>query len=337
MGEKTTYLTHSITGDLTDKSKTKKTPRKDNQRRTRNFELMLGVLIVLVFAVVALAAPLIAPPTHNEDPYLVPRDGFAVVPQPPNTDHPLGTMKGQYDIFYGLIWGTRVAFRIGLLITAGRALVGVLIGITAGYFGGPIDAILMRITDAFLSFPLMAVILVFLTVGSGIIQGNYLLGDEIEQTIALALILFGWMQYTRLMRGNVLVEREKTYIKAATATGTPPQRIIIRHLLPNATQGLFVMIASDVGAMVATMAAFSFLGFTGGFNIRPAADWGHMLSDSRDFIIGMPGHAFKYWYTYMPCSLAILFFSIGWNLIGDGLRDVLDPRLNGRRVTKTQS
>jgi peptide/nickel transport system permease protein len=177
-----------------------------------------------------------------------------------------------------------------------------------------------------------------LTVGGGIIEGNYeIVGDQVEQVVAVTLITFGWMQYARLIRGNVLVEREKTYIKAAISIGSSPQWIIFRHLLPNVTQGLFVMIASDIGAMVAMMAAFSFLGFTGGFNVRPTADWGHMLSDSRDFIIGMPGNAFEYWYTFIPCSLAILCFSIGWNLIGDGFRDVLDPRFNGRKAIKTQN
>ncbi len=312
-------------------------PRKYEFRRSYNIELISGILIVAVFAITALAAPLIAPPEEGTPPNLLPKDGYSLIPLPPNVAHPLGTMRGQYDIFYGLIWGTRGAFRIGLIITLGRALIGVLIGLLAGYSGGWFDALAMRLTDAFLAFPMMAVILVMLATAGGGTTPFYLLGgDQIDQTIMIALISFGWMPYARLIRGNVLAERSKAYIEAEISVGAAAPRLIFLHLLPNASRGLFVMIASDIGAMVATTAALSFLGFSGTLNSRPVADWGHMLNASRDFIIGMPGHAFDYWYTFIPCSLAILFFSIGWNLIGDGLREALDPRLNRSRAIKTK-
>lgn len=285
--------------------------------------LAVGGLILLAFGVIAIAAPLLAPP-EGESPYLLPRDGLASLPKPPCPSHPLGTMSGQYDVFYGLVWGTRVAFRIGLSITLGRALIGVLWGLLSGYYGGLLDALLMRITDAFMAFPIVAVAMVMVALFR---QPLWLepMGGRIEQIIILTLVLFGWMPYARLVRGNVLAERHKQYIEAALSVGALNRRILFRHLLPNVTQGLFVLIASDIGAMTVLVAAFSFIGLTGGFN--PRADWGEMLSIARNWVIGTRGNAFEYWYTYLPASLCIVLFALGWNLVGDGLRDVLDPRL----------
>lgn len=292
--------------------------------------LLAGLLIVLTFAGVALAAPHLAPPVGEASPYLLPRQGFSLQPQPPSAAHPLGTMEGQYDLFHGLVWGTRVAFRVGVLITLGRVLIGVSVGLVSGYYGGPVDGLLMRLTDGFMAFPIVSAVLITLGALGPRLNAMHtretLWGDPTEQAITLTLILFGWMQYARLIRANVLSQKGRTYVEAAVAAGAPAGRIMRRHLLPNVTQGLFVLAASDVGTMVALMSALSFLGLTGDFKSRPAADWGHILSASRDWIIGTPQSAFAYWYTFVPASLAILLFSVGWNLIGDGLRDLLDPR-----------
>ncbi len=145
----------------------------------------------------------------------------------------------------------------------------------------------------------------------------------VDLTVVLTLIMFGWMQYARLVRGNVLAERGKQYVEAVVAVGARTPRIILRHLLPNVHQGLFVLLASDVGGMVVLATIFTFLGLSGG---RGAADWGWMLNVSRNWIIGTPSNAFEYWYTYVPVSMAVVLFTIGWSLMGDGLRDVLDPR-----------
>lgn len=294
--------------------------------------LFVGLLAILAFALVALAAPIIAPP-QSDDPYVIPRDGFSPIPAPPRPGHPLGTLEGQSDIWYGLVWGTRVAFRVGLTITIGRALIGVLLGLIAGYYGRWVDATLMRITDAFLAFPLMAAAMVMLVIFGDILNtlpsgGRLLMSNRIEFVLIIALILFGWMPYARLIRGNMLAEREKEYIQAARSIGVKNRRMIFRHLLPNVTQGLFVLLAADVGAMVVFVAAFSFMGFGATTQSELKADWGQMLSLARNWIIGgSPGNPFEFWYTYIPVSAAIVLFSIGWNLIGDGLRDVLDPRL----------
>ena len=287
-------------------------------------KLVAGSLVVLVFAAIAIAAPLIAPP-GGSDPYVIPRDGFASTPQPPGPGHPLGTMQSQYDIFYGFVWGTRVAFRVGLMITIGRALIGIVVGVVSGYYGSWSDSLMMRVTDAFLAFPIVAAVMVMLTISVDYWEMRLGKGDT---AIAWALILFGWMQYARLVRGNVLVERSSEYVAAAVSVGARDRRIIFRHVLPTATRGLFVLSASDVGAMVVTVAALTFIGFTGE---EPTADWGAMLKYTRNWIIAAPDHAFDFWFTYIPIGVAIVLFSVGWSLIGDGLRDVFDPRWRSLR------
>ncbi|HSJ58866.1 MAG TPA: ABC transporter permease [Anaerolineae bacterium] len=299
-------------------------------RFLRQPSLLIGLAIVALFAAVALAAPLIAPP-QGRSPDVIPRDGFSAQPLPPGDDHPFGTTQSQNDIFYGVIWGTRAAFRIGVLVTLGRLLIGGLVGLVAGYQGGWVDALLMRITDAFLAFPVIAAVMVMLAVFGNVIE---LLGSgdqmfmlrRVEIVITVALVLFGWMPYARMIRGNALSEREKEYMQAARASGVPGRRILFRHLLPNVTQGIFVLSASDVGAMVVLVSALNFIGFGAGTMGEMPAEWGQLLSVSRNWIVGAGGNAFRYWFTFVPVSLAVVLFAVGWNLIGDGLRDAFDPR-----------
>jgi peptide/nickel transport system permease protein len=294
--------------------------RRIVERLTSSRQLMAGALVVLAFAVVATGAPLIAPPV-GEDPYLMVSDGFSFTPKPPSAEHPLGTTQSQADVLYGLVWGTRVAFKLSLIVALGRAAIGVIVGVVSGYVGGAIDAVLMRITDAFLAFPIMAAVLVMLTFFGGGWLGIH--SGGVDRIIVLSLILFGWMRYARMMRGNVLVEREEEYVEAAISVGAGSRRIVFRHILPNASSGLFVLITSDIGAVVVWAAVFSFIGLSGNDAL---ADWGQMLSFSRDWIIGTADSPFQFWYTYLPPSMAIVLFSVGWNLVGDGLRELLDPR-----------
>jgi peptide/nickel transport system permease protein len=297
-----------------------------------NFELIFGILIILAFAVVALAAPQIAPPKpeEGESPYYLPRDGYKGIPLPPNETHPLGTLPRQYDVFYGIIWGTRIAFLVGLTITLGRTLIGSLLGLVSGYFGGLLDAVIMRVTDAFMSVPAVAAAAIlyafFGEIGQTMKASQTLLSSRNEQIVIIALVAFGWMQYARLVRANVMSEREKEYVQAAEAIGSPKRRILFKHLLPNSIRGLLVMIASDIGAMVATVSVFYFIGLIGESPYGFLADWGLMLSVSRDWIVSASSRPFEFWYTYAPATSAIVLFTIGWSMIGDGLRDVLDPR-----------
>jgi len=136
------------------------------------------------------------------------------------------------------------------------------------------------------------------------------------------------MPYARLIRGNVLSAREKEYMVSAKAVGLPKWRAIFRHLLPNATQGLSALLTSDIGGVIVLYAAFTFIGLIGTYSgTLMEVNWAQMLEQARDWIIGGPDKPFQYWYTYLPVSLAIVLFSVGWNLVGDGLQDVLDPRL----------
>jgi peptide/nickel transport system permease protein len=294
--------------------------------------MLAGLLVILAFAVIALAAPLLLPPTDTDSPYQIPRFGYSPQPAPPDAEHPLGLLPKQYDILYGLVWGTRIAFQVGLGVTLARLAIGALIGLVSGYLGRWIDALIMRIIDAFLSFPIVAAAMVMVSLyGRELIVGlsgrAYLMPHGEEKVIMVTLIAFGWMSYARLVRGNVLAEREKEYIQAARAGGVGHVRLILRHLWPNVRQGLFVLAASDVGAVVILVATFAFIGLVTPPFQHMEADWGQMLTAARDWIVGAPNDAFIYWYTYLPVSAAIVLFSIGWNLIGDGLRDLLDPRL----------
>ena len=304
--------------------------KKFSRRFFSNFELIFGILIILAFAAVAIAAPKIAPPIEGESPYYLPRDGYKGIPLPPNEAHPLGTLPRQYDVFYGLIWGTRMAFLVGLSITLGRTLIGGLLGLTSGYFGGFLDSLVMRITDTFMAIPAVAAAAIlyalFGEIGQPMKPSQILLSSKNEQIIIIALVAFGWMQYARLLRANVLSEREKEYVQAAISIGVPRGRILFKHLLPNSIRGLLVLIASDIGAMVATVSVFYFIGLIGESPYGFLADWGLMLSASRDWIVSASSKPFEFWYTYVPASTAIVLFTVGWSMIGDGLRDVLDPR-----------
>lgn len=295
--------------------------------------LIAGSLIILVFVVAAVGAPLIAPPVEQniDSPELIPSYGMGASPTPPSAEHRLGLLSGEYDIFYGLIWGARAALQAGVIVVAGRLAIGMILGLISGYYGKVVDAVLMRLTDAFLAFPIMAAAMVAVVLFGRetqyVVRGfHYLMPSHEEQVLMVTLVAFGWMPYARLIRGNLLAEREKEYVQAAHAAGVRSWRIILRHLLPNSVQGLFVTAASDVGAVVVLLATFTFVGL-----IHPSfegmkAEWGHMLTNARNWIIGSPANAFEYWYTYIPVSAAIILFAVGWNLIGDGLRDALDPR-----------
>jgi peptide/nickel transport system permease protein len=294
-----------------------------------NIDFVMGVIILLLFALVAIIAPFVAP-ANSENPYLVRLTTSDQKPEPPQSEHPLGTLPGKYDIFYGLVWGTRMAFLVGIIITLGRALIGVLVGMISGYAGGYLDAFLMRLTDAFLAIPVVAMGAVVMALFSNplVVSGRltgFLLSDRTTQLLLLTLVVFGWMQYARLIRGNILIEREKDYVLAATSVGATDRRILFKHLLPNVTQGLFVLMASEVGAMIVLVAVFRFIGLVISTSGIMMADWGEMLSASRNWIVPSSNNAFEYWYTYVPASVAIVLFSFGWNLVGDGLRQALDP------------
>jgi peptide/nickel transport system permease protein len=231
--------------------------------------------------------------------------------------HLMGTASGQWDIFYGVIWGTRTALWTGVLITAATVTIGVLIGSVSAYYGGLLDNILMRIVDIFLTLPFILAALILASVLTP------RLGRSVLPAV-IALVAFGWMGYSRLVRGDILSVRERDYVLAARVIGVKDSRILLKHILPNAIFPTLVVASLDVGGYVLSFAALSFLGI--GTEVG-YADWGQLLSFARSWINNLS----DYWYIVVWPGMALVFFVLGWNLVGDALRDVLDPKMRGAR------
>jgi peptide/nickel transport system permease protein len=289
-------------------------PPKVIVRMLKNPVSLGGIVLVVVFVLIAILAPVLAPPERPEEPYRIPRDGYLAEPRPPSAEHIFGTTEGQYDIYYGVIWGARTAFRVGVLITIATILIGLLIGTTSGYFGGWIDEALMRVVEIFMGFPfLLAAITLAAVLGS---SPRF---DRIT-TGMIALITFGWTTYARLLRGDILSVKERDYVMAARTLGASHARIMLRHVIPNSIFPTLVVASMDIGSYVLNFAALSFLGL----GAEPGyADWGQLISFARNWMPSL----FDYWYIIVYPGVAILLFVLGWNLIGDAFRDVLDPKL----------
>jgi len=284
------------------------------RRVVRNPLGLAGLILVGFWVAVAIFAPVICPPQAGQrNPYIIDRVGFSSLPKPPSHEAMLGTTSGGYDILYGIVWGSRTALRIGLIVVAATAAIGILLGGFGAFAGGWVDSVIMRITDLFMSFPfLIAVIVMTIVLGKGL------------DKVILALVVFGWRQYARVIRSEVLSVKEREYVRAAESIGCGRLRVFFRHVLPNAVYPLFVLVTLDIGSMVLIAASLSFIGV----GAEPGyADWGQMISFSRNWLLGAIGDPFRYWYTYVYPSIAILTFVLGWTLLGDTLRDILDPRL----------
>lgn len=299
-----------------------------------------GLLIIAGFILIAIFAPVLAPaPTANWNPYLIPRDGFHAQPKPPGTlwernapmtvpgwykaltgneewVHLMGTASGQYDVFYGVIWGTRTALFIGSVVVAASAIIGITIGAVAGFYGGWVDEVLMRIVEIFIAFPFLVAALILAS----------LLVPKMGRSIwpaSIALIVFGWTGYARLLRGDILSTKEREYVQAARAAGAKDGHLILRHILPNAIYPTMVVLSLDMGSIVLSFAALSFLGIG---TPEGYADWGQIVSFARSWILSLD----VYWYIIVFPGIALLLYGLGWNLVGDALRDILDPKMRGR-------
>lgn len=286
-------------------------------RRIRESPLSIaGLTIVLFFTVIAILAPIIAPPIPGRDPFMMPRHGYRPTPKPPSKEFPFGTTEGQYDMFYGCIWGTITAFRVGLIGATGALLIGITVGSIAGYFGGLADDIIMRITDIIFAFPGLILAMAFV-VAFGVSLDN----------VILALVLVSWPTYARLTRAGVLQVKQEDYVDAARAVGASHLRILLKHILPNCIFPVIIVATLDMGSMVLTASALSFLGLGAPVGY---ADWGQLIAMSRNWILGKPGEPFAYWHTYTIPGIFIFTFVLGWNLLGDAFRDILDPTLRRR-------
>lgn len=319
-------------------------------RPLSNWRNLVPMLLVGLFFLVAVAAPMISPPADPDNPLpfkLV--ESFEINPLPPGPDIPFGTsvhytspeMLLHYDVWHSLIWGTRDALRLGLTVAILSALLGILIGAFSGYMGGWVNHLVMRVTDAFLAFPLVAGYWFFAQiVKSSAWATSYMGLDAVvaplgtrerlfaalgANPLLIAFILFSWMSYARLMNANVLRLKNTEYVLASRTIGAKPRQIVFRHLIPNAITPVIVLLARDIGAMVILNTAFEFIGIgssiTGGIS-----EWGRLLYLGRTWIIGIGGNLLLYWWLYVPVTLALMLFGTAWNVLGDRLNILLNPR-----------
>ncbi len=281
------------------------------QRICKNRSSLAGFVLVVFFGLVALCAPLLAP-SHTANPYQLPQSSYEVTPQPPNAQHWLGTTEQQYDLYYGVIWGTRLAFKIGITVTFFAFLIGLLLGAGAAYFGGKIDEIIMRCTDVVFAIPSLVLAMVIAA----------MLGPDMKNMM-IALTAVAWPSYARLVRGDVLSVKQRDFVTASKALGARGPRLLLRHILPNSIYPSVVVASLDIGYIVLTAASLSFLGL----GSQPGtADWGQLIAMARNWVLGNGTNTFAYWYTVVIPGGAIFLFVLGWNLLGDGFRDILDPR-----------
>jgi len=299
---------------------------------------VVGLFLVLGFVSVGVAGPFLAPYSYNQFLYLE-RPELYLVP-PGAHGMPLGTDIYGRDVLSLLIYGARVSLVISVITIALGVPLGILLGLLAGYYGGKVDETIMRITDIFLAFPALVLALALAATLPQRIR-EFLIsepafaslmaavfGVSSEDAIHLAplisiftaLIIVWWPMYARVVRGMVLVEREKTYVEAAKALGYSSWRIMTRHILPNVMSPVVVLVTFDFATVNLLAAGLSFLGLGAQ---PPIVDWGSLIN--------MGGSRFPtaWWLVFFP-GVAIFLTALGWNLLGDALRDVFDPRVRRR-------
>jgi len=316
--------------------------KEQGKRHHFRWQTIVSVLMCAFFVFIAIAAPILAPPDDPENPsyYHQTNMGISRKPEAPSQEAILGTVDRHYDVYYSLIWGTRQSLKFGLSTALVAAIIGILIGTVSAYVGGHLDNIVMRITDAFLSFPIISAVALFVQLqsllspeqyggilifrGQGVTDLN-LFQQIILNTdpIFLALILFSWMPYARFIHTQVLEIKHTQYIDAAKVVGVRSWRIMWRHILPNAISPIIVLATRDIGRMVVIQATFTYIGLGGD------SAWATILSLGSKWIIGPGGSLFNHWWVYLPITLMLLFFNISWNLLGDEMNVHLNPQANG--------
>lgn len=264
----------------------------------RNKASFFGLVIIGLLAFTAIAADFIAP----YDPNKIELDDKL---KPPSSEHIFGTDQLGRDQFSRVIHGTRTTFELSLIIVTVTASFGVFVGIIAGYCGGFIDEILMRLIDVLLAFP--SIILALVIIGS--------LGPGILNTV-IAISLVGWLYYARVARASTLSIKEKEYIEGARAMGCSEMYIYTHYILPNCLPPIIVLVTLNMGGVILTIASLGFLGLGAQ---PPTPEWGTMLNEGREFLRDCP------WLSVVPGAL-IMISVLAFNFIGDGLRDILDPR-----------
>jgi len=273
------------------------------RQASRNLSALLGLTIMLLLVVTAIFAPQLAPakPTKITLPDKL---------LPPSPSHPFGTDDLGRDVLSRVIYGSRISLGSGVLVVVIAMGLGVSLGLVAGYWGGVIDGLLMRISDIFLSFPrLVLAMAIAASLGPGLVNGM------------IAVALSWWPWYARLARSQVLSLKQMEFIVAAVALGAGHRRIIARHLFPNIVGTVAVQTSLDLGYAILFTASLSFIGLGAQ---PPTPEWGSMIAQGRSYMLT------HWWYPTFP-GLAIFVAVLGSNLFGDALRDILDPRLRRLR------
>ncbi|MBZ9752627.1 ABC transporter permease subunit [Deinococcus sp. HMF7620] len=311
----------------------------------RNPLAITGLIITLLFGLIALFAPLIAVPKDRSNClrdlniternqifspvsgafwqatlappkscYLTERLSFQQQPTAPNQDALFGTVNG-YNIFYGLIWGTRTALKLSFIIVGITLLTGVIIGAISGYYGGWIDNLIQRFIDVLFALPPLILTVVILTILRARLSGGGVYDPTIPMIVAFCIA--GWAGYARLIRGEVLRTRQLEYVDAARSLGARDFRLIMKHVVPNSVAAVFTTAVLDLATVPLTIAGLSFLGlgFEPGYS-----EWGQLVDFARAWL--KP----EYWYVLVYPAAFIVLFSLAFNLFGDGLRDALDPK-----------
>ena len=302
-------------------------PKFDEFKRTlyqirKNPLTMLGLFLVISLISVAFFAPWLAPPSENQrDPMRM--DEHFSFNQPRNFQPPcyfsctadsgevdgyiLGSTDRGYDIYYGIVWGSRTSLDVAVKVVFTGTFIAVVIGAVSGYYGGRVDDIVMRITDVFIAIPGLVLALAIIAVTD----------DSSIEMLMYALIIVGWPGFTRIIRAEALRIRKLPYIEAAKASGASDFRIIFKHVIPNCITSVIVIATMDMGGIVLSLAALGFLGFGGGPDL---AEWGKLVSFGQDNIL------LGQWWTFFFPGLVIALWALGFYLLGDGIRDILDPK-----------
>lgn len=268
------------------------------QFRKNKLALIGGVMVILLFLLAALA------------PWLAPYDPTGIdlkqVLKPPTAGHPFGTDPLGRDVLSRIVWGSRISLLVGFVSVGIATVIGVFLGAVAGYFGGKIDSVIMRLVDVVLCFPVLFLLIALIV--------------YVEPSIWKVMAVIGatgWTGVARLVRAEVLSLKEREFVLAARALGAGDFRVLFRHLLPNSMAPVLVSITLGIPAAILLESSLSFLGL----GIQPpTASWGNMLTTGKDNI------EFAWWMSVYP-GLAILVTVLVYNLLGEGLRDALDPRL----------
>ncbi|ACB86344.1 oligopeptide ABC transporter permease [Natranaerobius thermophilus] len=267
----------------------------------KNRLALIGMCVLIFFVLLAIFAPVLS--THERDAYDLTR-----AEEPPSSEHYMGTDEIGRDIYTRLLHGGRVSLSVGIVATGIQLVIGIILGSLAGYKGGTTDTIIMRLTDMFLAFPFLAMAITIAAV----------LGPSIYNTMIVIGIL-SWPRTCRIIRGEFLKIKNTDYVRAAKALGLRELKLVARHMIPNALPPLIVNATLSMATAVLVEAGLSFLGLG---VVPPQPSWGNMLEIARNLRI-----VENFWWMYVPPGLMIFLTVLSINLVGDGLRDALDPRL----------